>query len=110
MTILSGVESLYRENARQNVTSTLADILLTSVCEPTSLPDTLIILSAGFIAAIYKVVGNDFGAGVIQRIIELFDHHYAKATNVNIAAVIADTPENSKETSNLVTLLAQLYN
>jgi nucleolar MIF4G domain-containing protein 1 len=110
MTILSDVESLYRENARQNVTSTLVDILLTSVCEPTSLPDTLIILPAGFIAAIYKVVGNDFGAEVIQKIVELFDQHYAKATNGSIAAPVTASLENTKETSNLVTLLAELYN
>lgn len=107
---LSGVESLYRENARQNVTSTLVDILLKSVCEPTSLPDTLIIPPAGFIAAIYKVVGNDFGAVVIQRIVELFDQHYAKATGGGIAAPVAAGPQNTKETSNLVTLLAELYN
>lgn len=108
--ILGSVEELYRRNARQPVTSTLVNVLLTSVCEPTSLPDTLIILPAGFIAAIYKVIGTDFGAHVIQRIVELFDEHYIQTTKLPDRGSAAAESDSSKETSNLVTLLAELYN
>ncbi|EPE26893.1 ARM repeat-containing protein [Glarea lozoyensis ATCC 20868] len=101
ISILGEIENLYRQNARQHVTSTLVDLLLNSVCEPTSLPDTLIILPAGFIAAVYKIIGMDFGAQVVQRVVELFDEHYERASA---------TPESSKETSNLVMLLSELYN
>ncbi|CZR57415.1 related to osmosensing protein SGD1 [Phialocephala subalpina] len=103
ISILGDIEKLYRENPRQHVTSTLVDILLTSVCEPTSLPDTLIILPAGFITAVYKVIGTDFGAQVIQRIVELFDEHYARAS-------VSASAETSKETSNLIMLLSEMYN
>lgn len=108
ISILGEIEKLYRDNARQHVTSTLVDLLLTSVCEPTSLPDTLIILPAGFIAAVYKIIGMDFGAQIVQRTVELFDHHYASA-NDNIGPGAA-TSDSSKETSNLIMLLSELYN
>jgi nucleolar MIF4G domain-containing protein 1 len=110
ISILEDIEKLYRDNPRQHVTSTLVDILLISVCEPTSLPDTLIILPAGFIAAIYKVIGTDFGAKAIQRIVELFDEHYVRATNVVQDGPAAATTDSSKETSNLIMLLSEMYN
>ncbi len=110
ISILGDIESLYRDNPRQHLTSILVDILLTSVCEPTSLPDTLIILPAGFIAAIYKIIGTDFGAQVIQRIVELFDEHYARATALAHDGPAAATTDISKETSNLIMLLSEMYN
>jgi nucleolar MIF4G domain-containing protein 1 len=110
ISILGEVEKLYRENARQHVTSTLVDLLLISVCEPTALPDTLIILPAGFITAIYKVIGTDFGAQVIERVVELFDEHYDQASKAGNSGHTTPAPESSKETSNLITLLADLYN
>ncbi|KAL5323398.1 hypothetical protein ACEPPN_007933 [Leptodophora sp. 'Broadleaf-Isolate-01'] len=110
ISILADIEKIYRENPRQHVTSTLVNILLTSVCEPTSLPDTLIILPAGFISAIYKVIGTDFGAQVIQRIVELFDEHYAMATALGNDGPTASATDSSKETSNLIMLLSEMYN
>ena len=110
ISILGEIEKLYRDNARQYVTSTLVDLLLTSVCEPTSLPDTLIILPAGFIAAIYKIIGTDFGAQIIQRIVELFDEHYSRATAASQDSPAAATSDSSKETSNLIMLLSEMYN
>ena len=110
ISILGEIENLYRDNARQHVTSTLVDILLTSVCEPTSLPDTLIILPAGFIAAVYKIIGTDFGAQIIQRIVELFTEHYQRAVDASQQGPAAPTSDSSKETSNLIMLLAEMFN
>jgi len=109
ISIVGDIEKLYRDHPRQHVTSTLVDLLLTSVCEPTSLPDTLIILPAGFIAAVYKLIGMDFGAQIVQRTVELFDEHYSYATT-DPAGPAAVTSCSSKETSNLIMLLSQIYN
>jgi nucleolar MIF4G domain-containing protein 1 len=109
ISILGDIENLYRSNARQHVTSTLVDLLLISVCKPTTMPDTLIILPAGFIAAVYKVIGTDFGAQVIQSIVEQFDKHYADA-NAQMTAQNGAVANISKETTNLITLLSELYN
>ncbi|KAG9231427.1 hypothetical protein BJ875DRAFT_506667 [Amylocarpus encephaloides] len=110
ISILGDLEKLYRDNARQHVTTTLVDLLLASVCEPTHLPDTLIILPAGFIAAIYKIIGMDFGAQVVQRTVELFDEHYDRASAGQRADHSAGASDSSKETSNLIMLLSELYN
>lgn len=100
LSILREVENVYRSNSRQHVSSTLLDLLIGLLCDPTSLQDTFIILHAGFIAAIYKVIGTDFGAQVIQRIdnafVEFYDIERREESNV-------------RRSANLVSLLAQLY-
>lgn len=99
VSILGDVEKLYREYPRQNVTSTLATLLLTLICERSALQDTFIILHAGFIAAVYKVVGMDFGAEVIQKLVETFDKNGDERGTFE-----------GKEPINLMSLLSQLYN
>ena len=101
LSILDEVERLYRDNPRQHVATTLIDLLIGLLCDPTSLQDTFIILHAGFIAAIYKVVGTDFGAQLVQRVVEEFDRIY---TNV------VRSGSNGKKLTNLISLIAELYN
>lgn len=104
LTIMTEIEKLYREYPRQHVTSSLVDLLLIQVCEPTSLPDTLLILSAGFATAAYMVLGTDFGGQLIQEVVERFDSYYEEA---KVAALErADVP---KQTSNLITFVSELY-
>ena len=101
ISILGDVEKIYRDHPRQHVSSTLLDLLMSLLCDPTSLQDTFIILHAGFIAAIYKVIGIDFGAQAIQRIYEDFVRHYA-------FEVARDS--QGKRPINLMVLLSELYN
>ncbi|KAK3301500.1 uncharacterized protein B0H64DRAFT_471409 [Chaetomium fimeti] len=104
LTIMAEIEKLYREYPRQHVTSSLVDLLLIQVCEPTSLPDTLLILSAGFATAAYMVLGTDFGGQLIQEVVERFDNHYEEA---KVAAL--ERPDVPKQTSNLITFVSELY-
>lgn len=99
--ILGDTEKLYRDHPRQHLSSTLIGLLLSLLSDPTSLQDTFIILHAGFIAALYKVIGTDFGAQVVQKIVEEFDRVYALQT---------DGEASKKELTNLISLLAELYN
>ena len=101
LSILNDVEKLYREHPRQHVATTLIDLLVGLLNDPTSLQDTFIILHAGFIAAIYKVVGTDFGAQVVQRVVEEFD-------NIHTTKITGDS--KGKNSTNLISLLAELYN
>jgi len=105
VSIIGDIEKLYRDHPRQHVTSVLVDLVLIQVCESTALPDTLLILNAGFATAAYKVIGMDFGAQLIQEVVERFSGYYeeAKAAAVDLANV-------PKQTSNLITFLSQLYN
>jgi nucleolar MIF4G domain-containing protein 1 len=104
LTIMAEIEKLYREYPRQHVTSSLVDLLLIQICEPTSLPDTLLILTAGFATAAYMVIGTDFGGQLIQDVVERFEKHYAEA---KVAAL--ERPDVPKQTSNLITFISELY-
>lgn len=99
--ILSEVEKLYRGHPRQHVSTVLLDLLLGLLSDPTSLQDTFIILHAGFIAAVFKVSGSDFGAQAIERI---YDEFFANFDSK------ADSDGRGKKCTNLTSLLAELYN
>ena len=101
VSILGDMESMYRDHPRQHVTTMLLDLLMGLLSDPTTLQDTFIILHAGFIAAVYKIVGTDFGAQAIQRIEEDFSRNYHLGTARESA---------SKKLTNLISLLAELYN
>lgn len=100
--IVGDIEKVYREQPRQHVTTILVDLILVQVCDPASLPDTLLILSAGFATALYRVMGMDFGAQLIQETVERFDQYYGRC--------LAAPAEGAKQTSNLITLMAEMYN
>ena len=99
--ILDDIENLYRDHPRQHVSTTLLDLLMVLLSDPTSLQDTFIILHAGFIAAVYKVSGSDFGAHAIARIHEEFAQNYHSDANQE---------STGKKTINLINLIAELYN
>ncbi|KAL8684029.1 MAG: hypothetical protein Q9186_000059 [Xanthomendoza sp. 1 TL-2023] len=100
LSILGDVESLYRDNPRQHVSSTLLDLLLGLLSDPASLQDTFVILHAGFIAALYKSIGPDFGAQVVQKIDKDLRANYGGAQ---------DDSQSGKKLTNLATLLSALY-
>jgi len=101
ITILRDIEQLYQSNPRQYVTSTLIDLLLGLVCDRASLMDTFIILHAGFVAAVYKVIGADFGAQLVERVVTDFDRFYQDQQSLEAG---------SKEASNLMSFVSELYN
>jgi nucleolar MIF4G domain-containing protein 1 len=105
LSIIGDIEKLYREYPRQHVTSSLVDLLLIQVCDPTSLPDTLLILTAGFATAAYKVLGTDFGGQLIQEVVERFQSYYEEARTAAL-----ERPDVPKQTSNLITFVSELYN
>ena len=98
--IVNEMEQLYHSNPRHHVTSTLADLIIASVCDRSTLLDTFMVLYAGFIAALYKIIGVDFGAHISQRIVEEFDSSYQRNKSGE---------GGGKECSNMVSLLSELY-
>ncbi|GAB1725681.1 hypothetical protein NU195Hw_g4838t1 [Hortaea werneckii] len=97
LSILAAIEGIYTNNARQHVTSTLVDLLVGLVSDSAVLNDTFIILHAGFSAALYKVVGTDFGAQLLEKIVETFDAHRS------------DGDSEGKQPLNLMAFLSSLY-
>ncbi|KAL5454983.1 hypothetical protein PMIN06_004700 [Paraphaeosphaeria minitans] len=98
MSIVKDIEKLYQNNPRGYVTTTLIDLLIGMLADPTMLIDTFLILHAGFIAAIYKIVGPDFGAQMLERIVLEFDRNYQP-----------NKDGSGKHTTNLTSVLAELY-
>lgn len=101
VSIVTEVEALYQNYPRQYVTTTVIDLLLGLLGDQATLMDTFLILHAGFIAAIYKAIGPDFGAQMVERLVERFDQCYNYA---------GEQESSSKEAMNLLSLMAQLYN
>lgn len=104
VSILGDVEELYRTNPRADVTNILTDILVSTLCDPSVLTDTYHILHGGFLAGLYKIMGTDVGANVVQRIVEEFISHHEKANG------IANPSTAGKECTNLMSFLSELYN
>jgi nucleolar MIF4G domain-containing protein 1 len=94
-TILTEIESLYRSHPRAHITSTLTTLLLTILSSQQSLIDTFVILHAGFVAALYRLIGLDFGAYLVQTLVERFDKVYEM---------------QGKDGINLLVFLSELYN
>lgn len=101
LSIVGDVKDLYQTNPRQHVSSTLLEVLLGLLSDPSSLQDTFIILHAGFIATLHKIVGNDFGAQAVQRIGKELLRHYETHSDGGLP---------DKRLVNLISLLAEVYN
>ncbi len=101
LSIVGDIEKLYLTNPRQDVSTTIIDVLIGLLSDPSTLQDTFLILHGGLIAALYKTVGTEFGAQAIQRIDAEFSQHYGS----NHRAGFVD-----KRLLNLVNLVADLYN
>jgi hypothetical protein len=98
LSILREVEQVYQNNARGYVNTTLIDLLMGMLSDPSALIDSFLILHAGFIAAVYKIIGPDFGAQIVERIVSEFDQHYQ-----------GNKAGSGKQTTNLMSLVAELY-
>ncbi|KAL8695250.1 MAG: hypothetical protein Q9218_000288 [Villophora microphyllina] len=100
LSILGDIETLYRSHPRQHVSSTSLDILLGLLSDPAVLQDTFVILHAGFVTSVYKTIGSDFGAQVIQRVDEEFCMSYETD---------AEEKLKDKKLTNLMSLISHLY-
>ncbi|KAG9009106.1 suppressor of glycerol defect [Tulasnella sp. JGI-2019a] len=108
--ILSDIDDLYQQNARNDVTVALTTLIIDSIASHASLLDTFVILHAALVASLHRIVGIEFAAHFVQSVIDSYEGNYATAIS---------TPSNSddpaseslggKAASNLLTLIAQLY-
>ncbi|KAG9084328.1 suppressor of glycerol defect [Ceratobasidium sp. UAMH 11750] len=117
--IVAEVEALYRSNPRNDVTQALTNILLDSISSSANLLDTFVILHAAFIAAMHKIIGIEFAAYFVEQTVSSYETHWAALRTTTpkpteIATAEGDensaTPSGTKESSNLLVLLSELYN
>jgi len=98
VSILNEIEKVYQSNPRYEVTAVLIDLLLGLFCNRSALSNTFVILHAAFVAAVYKIVGVDFGAELLSNLVDRFDHFHHGAVDTG-----------GKESLNLISLLSNLF-
>lgn len=104
LSIVQSVEELYQKNPRGDVTEVLTDLILAQISKPESLPDQFFVLTGGFAAAVYRIIGSSFGSHLVRRVVADFGAQYEQASkNADAESAI------SKEASNILTFLSQLY-
>ncbi|KAK5086793.1 suppressor of glycerol defect [Lithohypha guttulata] len=97
ISIVDEFDKLYQNNPRQDVTTALIDLLLAAFSIHSALQNTFIILHAAFVAALHKILGADFGAEIVSRLVETFNKHHTDASS------------QGKESLNLISLIANLF-
>ncbi|KAL7958427.1 hypothetical protein V8C34DRAFT_282765 [Trichoderma compactum] len=102
--IVKSIEELYQDNARGDVTEILTNTLLAQMYKSSSIPDQFLVLTGGFSAAVYKVIGSSFGSHLIQQVVVNFGEYYKHATQGGVSFL-----EIPKESSNILGFLTQLY-
>ena len=101
MSIVSEIEKLYASHPRQYVHSTIIDLVINLVGDVAALNTTFLVLHAAFLAAFYRIIGADFGAQCLERIVQRISEN----TQTN-----QQEQEDGKRVLNLISILSHLYN
>ncbi|CAO0803354.1 unnamed protein product [Mucor circinelloides] len=110
--ILLEIEKCYGTYPRHDVTATLTDIILTSISQKSNLLDSFVITYATIVASLYRLIGIEFAAHLVQTLVEMFEKEYKKCkVSIQRGDDNGDEgPEGSRESKNLLTLILELYN
>ncbi|KAJ3149266.1 suppressor of glycerol defect [Geranomyces michiganensis] len=107
--IISNIEECYRNNSRHDVTEILTDSIVSFIADHANLLDSFVMTYAAFVASLYAIVGVEFCAHLVQTVVEVFEK--SRAEYLAGRAVDPEGVEaKSKRCTNVVTLLAYLYN
>lgn len=96
LSILAAIQEIYQRNARQHCTSVLVELLQERVCDPSDPGDNALILFAAFATAVYRVIGTDFAAQLLENLVHAFDHHQQQGSE-------------GKQSINILSFLSNLY-
>lgn len=113
ITILEGVEDIYRNYKRNDVSSTLTTLIIDGIASHSSLLDSYVVLHAAFIASLHKIVGLEFAAHFVQHVVSSYERYYGSTQSTQLACNPdgqLETDTLGKECSNLIVLLSELYN
>ncbi|KAI0775209.1 ARM repeat-containing protein [Trametes elegans] len=112
--IVDGIEEVYRNNRRHDVTETITKLVVDGISSHSMLLDQYVVLHAALVSALHKLIGIEFAAFFVQHVVACYDKHFAALNdpnqpNPNSTTTGTDEPPG-KECSNLVVLLSELYN
>lgn len=104
--IVNEIESLYRDNSRNDVTTSLTNLIIGTIADRSGLIDSFVILYAALTAALFKVIGMEFGAHLVQSLVTRYTDLVPKQSSIISEPGI----EVGKKPLNLLTLISELYN
>ncbi|KAG0191281.1 suppressor of glycerol defect [Apophysomyces sp. BC1034] len=110
--ILLDIEKCYGNYARHDVTSTITEIVLSSIAQKSNLLDSFVIIYATVVGSLYRLIGIEFAAHFVQTLVESFEKNYDECRK-SIATGVdqgEEGPAGAKESKNLLTLTLELYN
>nr|XP_018267412.1 MIF4G/MA4 domain-containing protein [Kwoniella dejecticola CBS 10117]OBR89570.1 MIF4G/MA4 domain-containing protein [Kwoniella dejecticola CBS 10117] len=110
--ILGEIEGLYRGHSRNDVSTTLTDLVIQMISNKANLLDSFVVLYATLVGALHRVIGMEFGAHFVHTLIMRYQNALSgpRSNEATIQGNIYETPDASKEALNLLTLIAELYN
>ncbi|WVW82576.1 hypothetical protein I302_104587 [Kwoniella bestiolae CBS 10118] len=110
--ILGEIEGLYRGHSRNDVSTTLTNLIIQMISNKANLLDSFVVLYATLVGALHRVIGMEFGAHFVHTLIVRYQSALTdpSSTETKLEANIYETPDGSKEALNLLTLIAELYN
>ncbi|KAJ3124246.1 suppressor of glycerol defect [Nowakowskiella sp. JEL0407] len=112
--IVNSIDELYRNNSRHDMTEIITETILNVVSDHANLLDSFVLTYAGFISCIFHVIGSDIGATITQTILEQYDKAHTETikmlTAENNGEINESVEAQSKKSTNLISLVACLYN
>ncbi|CAA7266968.1 unnamed protein product [Cyclocybe aegerita] len=109
-TIITSIEEVYREHRRNDVTSTLTTLIINGISSHSMLLDSYVVLYATFVASLHKISGVEFAAYIVQSTVAAYERHFHDMQDANLQTEDGATEKDGKECSNLLVLIAELYN
>ncbi|ORX72749.1 hypothetical protein DL89DRAFT_264955 [Linderina pennispora] len=109
--IIGQIEEQYQKHPRHHVTEVLTGLLLQSIRSRIHMLDTFLYVNAALVGAIYRAVGLEPVAHLVQKLMEEYDKRFELGLEA-FRAGEDDTDEGSagKECQNLTVYIAELYN
>ncbi|CAI2167825.1 11174_t:CDS:10 [Funneliformis geosporum] len=107
--IIINVEELYQKFTRHDVTSSITSLVLNLITSRSTILDQFVIIYATLVAAFYKIIGIDFCAYFVQKVIEEFERYHKQYSSTSDDVKNLER-EGGKECTNLIVLISELYN
>ncbi|KAJ2655008.1 suppressor of glycerol defect [Coemansia sp. RSA 1200] len=112
--IVTQIESLYAKYPRHHVTDVWSTILLQSIQSRSNMLDTFLYVNAALVGAVYRAVGLEPVAYLVQEMMQRFEQFFIKGMEEYRANVKSDDNgdglTSEKQCQNLAVFVAELYN
>ncbi|KAJ2393004.1 suppressor of glycerol defect, partial [Coemansia sp. RSA 2611] len=107
--IVVQIEGQYQKYPRHYVTSVLTSLILQSIESRINVLDTFLYVNAAIVGAVYRIVGLEPVAHLVQTLMEEFERRFVQSLGEFKAHGAADAMLG-KECQNLCVFVAELYN